>query len=106
MPEVRAVVSRRDAAEAVIARRGCRKYAQSLFTVAIFLLVLAAGGGYFFWRALTSPFKGYPQPVRDVEVRKGERTATILRHFREQAIVRDEYVPLVYIKIARHGESI
>ena len=41
-----------------------------------------------------------------MEVRKGERTATILRHFREQGIVRDEYVPLVYIKIARHGESI
>ncbi|HUJ15024.1 MAG TPA: endolytic transglycosylase MltG [Thermoanaerobaculia bacterium] len=72
----------------------------------MFLLILAAGGGYFFWRALTSPYKGYLQPFRDVEVHKHERTATILRHLREQGVIRDEYVPLVYIKIARHGESI
>ena len=30
----------------------------------------------------------------------------ILRHLREQGILRDEYVPLVYIKLVRRGESI
>lgn len=39
-------------------------------------------------------------------MRKHERTAIILRHLREQGILRDEYVPLVYIKLARRGESI
>ena len=39
-------------------------------------------------------------------MRKHERTAVILRHLREQGILRDEYVPLVYIKLARYGESI
>jgi len=58
------------------------------------------------WRALTSPYKGYSQPYKNIEVRKHERTATILRHLREQGILRDEYVPLVYIKLARRGESI
>jgi len=70
------------------------------------VLILAAGGGYFFWRALITPYKGYSQPMKDVEVRKHERTAIILRHLREQGIIRDEYVPLVYIKLARRGESI
>lgn len=69
-------------------------------------MLLIAGGGYFFWRALTSPYKGFPEPVRDVEVRKGERTAIILRHLRESGVLRDEYFPLIYIKVVRHGESI
>jgi UPF0755 protein len=41
-----------------------------------------------------------------VEVRKGQRTAVILRHLRDAGVVRDEYVPLIYIKVVRHGESI
>ena len=72
----------------------------------MFLVILAAGGGYFFWRALTFPYKGYARPFKNVEVRKHERTALILRHLREQGILRDEYVPLVYIKLVRRGESI
>jgi UPF0755 protein len=44
--------------------------------------------------------------VKDVEVRKGQRTALILRHLQKQGIVRDEYVPLIYIKLVRYGESI
>ncbi len=69
-------------------------------------MVLAIGGGYFFWRALTSPYKGYPQPFKDVEIRKGQRTAIILRHLQQQGILRDEYVPMIYMKVIRHGESI
>jgi UPF0755 protein len=87
-------------------RSGCRKYFQSLITILFFAGLLTAGGGYFFWRALTFPYKGYPQPVKDVEVRKGQRTAIILKHLREAGILRDEYVPLVYIKVIRYGESI
>ena len=44
--------------------------------------------------------------MKDVEVRKGQRTAVILRHLQQQGIVRDEYVPLIYIKLVRYGESI
>src|SRR6266508_3407905 len=64
------------------------------------------GRGWFFWRALTDPFKGYPGPKKDVEVRKGQHTATVLRHLEEQGILRDHYIPLIYIKIARHRDSI
>src|SRR5205807_9313924 len=58
---------------------GCRKFAQSLGTIVLFAILLAAGGGYFFWRALTSPYKSYPEPAKLVEVRKGLRTAAIVR---------------------------
>lgn len=69
-------------------------------------MLLLAGGGYFFWRALTTPYKGFSGPARDVEVRKGQRTASILRHLQKEGILRDEYVPLIYIKVVRYGESI
>ncbi|HKB78707.1 MAG TPA: endolytic transglycosylase MltG [Thermoanaerobaculia bacterium] len=75
-------------------------------TILFFAVVLAAGGAYFFWRALTVPYQGFPEPYRDVEVHKGERTATILRQLQQQGVLRDEYVPLVYIKVARYGESV
>jgi UPF0755 protein len=41
-----------------------------------------------------------------VEVRKGQRTQTILRHLQSAGVLRDEYVPLIYVKLARHGASL
>ena len=64
------------------------------------------GGGYFFWRAVTVPYKGFATPAVDVEVRKGQRTSAILRHLRDVGVLRDAYIPLIYIKAARRGESI
>jgi UPF0755 protein len=75
-------------------------------TVAVFAVILLAGGGWFFWRAITAPFKGYTEPKRDVEVRKGQHTSAVLRHLEEQGVLRDHYLPLIYIKIARHRDSI
>lgn len=79
---------------------------QSLFTVGVFLVLFVAGGGWFLWRALTSPYKGYPDPSRNVEVHKGLRTSAILHRLQTAGIVRDQYVPLIYMKILRHGESV
>ncbi len=39
-------------------------------------------------------------------MRHGQRTSTIIRHLQQQGILRDEYVPLVYVKLARSGESL
>jgi len=71
----------------------------------VFLVILVIGGGYFAWRALTSPYKGFAGPKKDVEVRKGLRSATILRHLQEEGIIRDQYVPLIYMKLVRRGDS-
>jgi UPF0755 protein len=72
----------------------------------VFLVILAVAGGYFFWRALTSPYKGFSEPKKDVEVRKGLRTATILKHLQQEGVLRDPYVPLIYMKLVRHGDSL
>jgi len=101
--------SRREAAIAPAPRRprsGCRKYFQSLGIILFFLILLSAGGAFFFFRALTDPYKGFAQPAVQVEVRKGERTAAILRHLRDAGVLRDEFVPLVYLKVVRHGDSL
>jgi peptidoglycan lytic transglycosylase G len=69
-------------------------------------VLLLIGGGWFFWRALQSPYKGYPEPARRVEVKRGQRTSIILRHLQGAGILRDEYVPLIYMKLARSGDSL
>jgi UPF0755 protein len=63
-------------------------------------------GSYFFWRAITSPYKGYSQAPQVVEVRHGQRTSTILRRLQTAGVIRDEYIPLIYMKVVRHGESL
>ena len=98
--------------EGVIARRrargggGCRKYFASLGTILLFAIILFAGGAYFVWRALTSPYKGFNQPSMLVEVKHGERTATILHHLQMHGVIRDPYVPLIYMKLLRRSDSI
>jgi UPF0755 protein len=72
----------------------------------VFAILLAAGGGWFLWRAVTSPYKGYSEATKLVEVRKGLRTSTIVRHLQQQGVVRDQYVPVIYVKLARYGESL
>ena len=39
-------------------------------------------------------------------MRKGLRTAAIVRHLQREGIVRDQYIPLIYVKLARYGESL
>lgn len=69
-------------------------------------MIFLIAGSYFFWRAITEPFKGYREPSRIVEVRHGQRTATILRRLQAAGVLRDEYVPLIYMKLVRHGDSL
>ena len=69
-------------------------------------MLLLIGGGWFFWRAIQSPYKGYGEPARRVEVRKGQRTALILRQLQSAGVIRDEYVPLIYMKLLRSGDSL
>lgn len=68
--------------------------------------MLLVAGSYFLWRAITSPYKGFSEPAKTVEVRKGQRTSTILRKLQSEGIIRDEYVPLIYMKVVRHGDSL
>jgi UPF0755 protein len=87
-------------------RRGCRKLLQSLVTILIFAVIIGIGAGWFFWRALSTPFKGFTTPTVRVEVRRGQRTATILQHLQKDGVVRDEWIPLVYMKLLRRNDSL
>ncbi len=69
-------------------------------------MVLALGGAFFFWRAITTPFRGYQEPFRQVEIHRGIRTSLILRHLQHEGIVRDVYIPAVYLKLLKRGDSV
>ena len=57
------------------------------------------------WRALSTRYKGYSEPAKRVEVRRGQRTSTILEHLRNAGVLRDEWIPLVYMKLLRSHDS-
>ena len=79
---------------------------RSLVTVAIFGVLLAIGAGWFFWRAVGTPYKGYTEPRKRVEIRRGLRTSAILQQFQKEGVLRDEWIPLVYMKLARGRDSL
>ena len=79
---------------------------QSLFTLFFFAIVLVIAGGGFLWYALQTPFKGYNEPKKQVEVRRGQNTAAIVRQLQSAGVVRDEYVPLIYMKLLRSRDSL
>ncbi|HEX8618235.1 MAG TPA: endolytic transglycosylase MltG [Thermoanaerobaculia bacterium] len=79
---------------------------QSLFTIAIFAILLAIAGGWFFWRAMRTPYKGYDEPKTRVEVRRGQRTATILKQMQKEGVLRDQWIPLVYMQLLRRNDSL
>ncbi|HYR29593.1 MAG TPA: endolytic transglycosylase MltG [Thermoanaerobaculia bacterium] len=79
---------------------------RSLVTIAVFAVLLAIGAGFFFWRAMGTPYKGYSEPKARVEVRRGQNTATILRNLQKAGVVRDEWIPLVYMRLARSRDSL
>ncbi|HEY0156979.1 MAG TPA: endolytic transglycosylase MltG [Thermoanaerobaculia bacterium] len=74
--------------------------------MAIFAVLLGIAGGWFFWRAMRVPYKGYDEQRAQVEVRRGQRTATILEQMQKAGVLRDQWVPLVYMKIFRRNDSL
>jgi UPF0755 protein len=75
-------------------------------TIGVFAVVLTIAGGWFFLRAMRSPYKNFSEPFKEIEVRHGLRTAAILKHLEAEGIIRDEYLPLVYMKVVRYNDKI
>ncbi len=79
---------------------------RSLMTVALFGVLIAIGAGFFLWRAMREPYKGYSEAKKRVEVRRGDNTGVILRRLQKEGVLRDEWIPLVYMKALRGRDSL
>jgi UPF0755 protein len=79
---------------------------RSVVTIAVFGVLLAIGAGFFLWRAVREPYKGYSEPKKRVEIRRGLRTAVILQQLQKEGVLRDEWIPLVYMKALRSRDSL
>jgi UPF0755 protein len=69
------------------------------------LLLFAIAAGVFLWRALTTPYSGYTGEARLVEIKKGWTSSAIMKHLRREGVLRDDFFPLLYVKVARRGDS-
>lgn len=69
-------------------------------------MLLGIGAGWFFWRAVRTPYKGYTDARRDVEIRRGLRTSAILKQLQREGVLRDEWIPLVYMQLLRSRDSL
>jgi UPF0755 protein len=75
-------------------------------TIALFAILLAIGAGWFFWRAVRTPYKGFAAPSTRVEVRRGQNTSSILESLRKAGVIRDQWIPLIYMKLVRRSDSL
>lgn len=76
--------------------------------LAIFVLVaigiFAVAGGWFAWKALVTPYKGFEGDEIVIEIERGWTSEKILRTLREKGVLRDEYAPLGYLKLFHSGD--
>jgi UPF0755 protein len=88
-------------------RKGClATLGRSIATLVFFAILFAVGAGIFAWNALNNPWRGYEEPALIVEVERGWNSGRILEHLRGKGVLRDDFVPLVYLKILRRGDSL
>lgn len=74
--------------------------------VLVALVLFAAAGGWFAWKAVVTPFKGFEGDSVVVEIKRGWNSNRIMRTLREEGVLRDEYAPLAYLKIFHSGDSL
>jgi UPF0755 protein len=55
---------------------------------------------------MRTPYKSFDEPQARVEVRRGQNTATILEKLQKAGVLRDQWVPLVYMKVFRRNDSL
>ncbi|HVR42567.1 MAG TPA: endolytic transglycosylase MltG [Thermoanaerobaculia bacterium] len=88
-------------------RGGCgAALARSAGTLLLFGVLFAVGLAVFLWNALNKPYQGFDGPHVLVEVERGWNSGTILERLRRQGVLRDDFVPLIYLKLLRRGDSL
>ncbi len=74
--------------------------------VLVALALFAVAGGWFAWKALVTPYANFEGDSIVVEVERGWNSSAIMQTLREKGVLRDEYVPLAYLKIFHSGDSL
>ena len=88
-------------------KRGCAAtLGRSFATLLFFAILFAVGLAIFAWNALNKPWRGYQDEALLVEVSRGRNSGQILEQLRSKGILRDDFVPLVYLKLLRRGDSL
>lgn len=87
-------------------RSGCRRLFGPTVTLVFFPLLFLVGGGIFFWRALSVPYKGFEEPSVLVEVERGHSVPAIMRRLQSKGVLRDEVIPTLYMRTLRRGVSL
>ena len=54
---------------------------------------------------MRTPFRGYDDPSKLVDVRRGLRTSAILQQLQREGVLRDAWIPLIYMKVFRSRDS-
>lgn len=86
-------------------RPGCALFSSAAIIIT-FVIALVVAGAFFFWKAMTTPYKGFQGESARVEVRKGMPTGTIMKRLQRAGVLRDDFIPLVYLKTFRRGDSL
>ncbi|HEU5163489.1 MAG TPA: endolytic transglycosylase MltG [Thermoanaerobaculia bacterium] len=88
-------------------RSGCAAtLGRSFATLVFFAILFAIGLAIFGWNALNKPWRGYEEEALVVEVSRGRNSGQILEQLRSKGVLRDDFVPLVYLKLLRRGDSL
>lgn len=87
-------------------KKGCRRFFGPAVTLIVFPTLFLIGGGIFFWRALSVPYKGFDEPSLLVEVERGQSAPEIMRRLQAEGVLRDDVVPLLYLRSLRRDASL
>lgn len=87
-------------------RKGCRRFFGPAVTLIVFPLLFLIGGSIFFWRALSVPYKGFDEPSVLVEIEKGSSAPGIMKKLQREGVLRDDVVPLLYLRTLRRAASL
>lgn len=82
------------------------KWRKVLALVALLLALAAGAAAYFVQRALTRPFRDYPEPEKTVRIAPGADAASILVQLEREGILVDSTLARAYLRYAAAGTSL
>ena len=70
------------------------------------LAIFAVAGAFFIHRALNTPWKGWEGDQAIIEIEKGSSTRAALAELESEGMLRDHFVPLIYMTVVKPRASI